>query len=446
MKNILILGAGRSASTLIQYLLNKSMEFDWRITVASRTIEKAKRKLQKCGTAITFDVLNEVQRKNEIQNADIVISMLPVRFHHLVASDCVEFRKNMITASYVTTEIRELDAVAKKNGNIILMEMGVDPGIDHMSAKKVIDKIKEDGGVLTLFKSFTGGLIAPEFDNNPWHYKFTWNPRNVVLAGQQTVKYKKNGMYKYVPTHRIFSRIEKVSVLNYGDFEAYPNRDSLRYRDKYDLEDIQTIFRGTLRRPGFCNAWKLLVQIGLTDDSITLENSEQMTYRDLLNTFLAYATDISVEKKLCKYLRIDEGSEEMKKLIWLGLFDKKKIGLSNVSPARILQHLLEQKWQMDQQDKDMIVMQHQFEYELNGNKKTLISSMVTIGDDTVQTAMAKTVGLPLGIAAKLILTGKIALTGVQIPTVKEIYEPVLDELEGMGINFVEEEMAQSLEV
>ncbi|MCH8317429.1 MAG: saccharopine dehydrogenase NADP-binding domain-containing protein [Bacteroidetes bacterium] len=448
MKHILVLGAGRSVSTLIQYLLNQSKELDWYVTVGDVSLDLAKAKVNghQNGKAIRFDVLNEVQREEEIRKADIVISMLPTQFHHLVAQSCIKFAKKLVTASYVSKEIKELDGEAKKKGIIILMEMGVDPGIDHMSAKKVIDRIQNNGGELSVFKSFTGGLVAPGYENNPWGYKFTWNPRNVVLAGNETVKFIRNGRYKYIPTHQIFTRIEKVGFAGYGVFEAYPNRDSLRYRDVYNLQNIHTIFRGTLRKPGFCSAWNLLVKLGLTDDSFVLEDSENMTYRELVNTFLVYKTEVRVEQKVSEYLGISEDSDEMQRLKWLGLFEDRKIGLPGVSPAKILQNLLEEKWALEPDDKDMLLMQHQFEYEIQGKQKKLISSMVTIGDNAINTAMAKTVGLPLGIAVKLILSGQITLTGVQIPTLKEIYEPVLDELAGMGINFVEEEVGYSLEV
>lgn len=441
MKHILLLGAGRSASTLIQYLLNQSKEMDWYVTVGDMSLNLAQEKINSHpnGEAILFNVLNNEQREEQISKADIVISMLPFRFHLLVAQSCIKFAKKLITASYVSKDIQELDNEAKIAGILILMEMGVDPGIDHMSAKKIIDRIQNKGGKLSLFKSYAGGLVAPEYENNPWGYKFTWNPRNVVLAGSETVKYIRNGRFKYIPSHHIFTRTEIISFPGYGDYEAYPNRDSLKYRDIYNLHNIPTIFRGTLRKPGFCSAWDLLVKLGLTDDSFQLEGYGNMTYRDFINTFLVYKTDIPVEQKVAEYLGIMEDSDEMKKLKWLGLFETRKIGLSNVSPAKILQQLLEEKWVLEKNDKDMLLMQHQFDYKIEGKQKRLISSMVTIGDNAIHTAMAKTVGLPIGIATKLILTGKLTLTGVQIPTLKEIYVPVLDELARLGINFDEKE-------
>ncbi|MFW5709929.1 MAG: saccharopine dehydrogenase C-terminal domain-containing protein, partial [Bacteroidota bacterium] len=275
--------------------------------------------------------------------------------------------------------------------------------------------------------------------NNPWNYKFTWNPRNVVLAGQGGARFLHNGRFKYIPYHKIFRRYERLYILNLGEFESYPNRDSLKYQKTYGLEDVSTMFRGTIRRPGYCRAWDILVQIGATDDSYLVENSENMTYRQFINSFLAYHPEKRVEDKLAEYTGVPEDSEIMYKLRWMGLFSENIIGLQRVSPAQILQHLLQNKWQMDQDDKDMIVMQHQFEYEIENRKKRLLSSLVFTGKDNEETAMSMTVGLPVAIACKLVLTGRIKLSGLQMPIRPEIYEPVLKELAEHGIQFIEEE-------
>jgi saccharopine dehydrogenase-like NADP-dependent oxidoreductase len=442
MKKILVLGAGLSATTMISYLLSCAEEYNWIITVGDVDFEKAKAKVNghKRGFALKFDVCQMEEVNKNIKNSDVVISLLPARYHHIIAKSCVENKRSMITASYVTPEMTELDEDAKKVGVILLNELGVDPGIDHMSAMQIIDRINKEGGKLTGFWSATGGLVAPEYDNNPWNYKFTWNPRNVVLAGQGTSKFIRNGKYKYIPYHEVFRRLLKATILDVGDFEIYPNRDSLKYRETYGLQCIPTMYRGTMRRPGFCEAWNVFVQLGATDDSYTLENSENMTYRDFINTFLFYRENVSVEKKLAEYIGISEDSLVMEKLKWLGIFEKRKISLKNATPAQILQKILEEKWSLDPDDKDMIVMRHVFEY-LDKDKKPckLTSSLVVRGDDQVNTAMAKTVGLPVAIATKLFITGKISLTGVQIPTKKELYKPILEELKEYGIRFVEEE-------
>ena len=440
MRNILVIGAGRSAVSLIKYLLDNSQENNWLVIVADFSEELAKKSVanNENGKAIFFDVTNKKQREVEISNADIVISMLPASMHITVAKDCVRLKTNLVTASYVSKEVSLLDESAIQAGVLLLNEIGLDPGIDHMSAMQVIDNIKEKGGRLTSFKSFCGGLVHPDYDNNPWNYKFTWNPRNVVLAGQGTAQYIKQGKYKYIPYYKLFERTEQMSILDAGEFEGYANRDSLSYRKAYGLEDIPTLFRGTLRRKGFCKSWNMFVQLGMTDDTYVVENSENMTYREFTNLFFPFNNELTVEQKFCNYLSIPKNSEEFQKAEWLGIFSDSEIGIINATPAQVLQKICEEKWNLDSQDKDMIVMQHQFEYTLDGKMKKLNSSLLVFGDDPRYTSMAKTVGLPVAIATKLILNGDITLTGVKIPTTKDIYVPVLKELEENGINFVEE--------
>ena len=279
MKKILVIGAGRSAVTLIKYLLENSVANDWFVTVADYSVDLANEAVasHQNGKAIFFNVTDEQQRETEIENADIVISMLPANLHITVAKDCVRLKKNLVTASYVSEEIASLNDEAVKNDVLLLNEIGLDPGIDHMSAMQVIDEIKEKGGELTSFKSFCGGLVHPDYDNNPWNYKFTWNPRNVVLAGQGTAQYIENGNYKYIPYTSLFERTEKMSVLDAGEFEGYANRDSLSYRESYGLDNIPTLFRGTLRRKGYSESWNIFVQLGMTDDTYKLENSENIS-------------------------------------------------------------------------------------------------------------------------------------------------------------------------
>ena len=440
MKKILVIGAGRSAVTLIKYLLDNSSANNWQVKVADFSIELADQAVgnHNNGKAIFFNVTDKKQRESEIENADIVISMLPASLHITVAKDCVRLGKNLVTASYVSPEIAELDEAAKQAGILLLNEIGLDPGIDHMSAMQVIDEIKENGGELTSFKSFCGGLVHPDYDNNPWNYKFTWNPRNVVLAGQGTAQYIENGDYKYIPYTSLFERTEYMEVLDAGEFEGYANRDSLSYRKSYGLDDIPTLFRGTLRRKGYSEAWNVFVQLGMTDDTYKLENSASITNREFINMFLPFNDALTVEEKLCKQFSLTTDSVIFQKIAWLSTFSENKVGIENASPAQILQKICEEKWTLGSEDKDMIVMQHQFEYMQNGEQKKLNSSLLVFGDDPRYTSMAKTVGLPVAIATKLILSGAIKSTGVKIPTTKDIYVPVLKELEENGINFVEE--------
>ncbi|MBT3418228.1 MAG: saccharopine dehydrogenase [Flavobacteriales bacterium] len=443
MKKILVLGAGRSATTLITYLLDNSLENNWFVTIADYSEELAEKAVgnSKNAKAIFFNVTDENQRVEKITNSDIVISMLPASMHIMVAKDCVRLKKNLVTASYVSDEIQDLNEKAKQAGILLLNEIGLDPGIDHMSAMQIIDEIKEKGGELTSFKSFCGGLVHPNYDNNPWNYKFTWNPRNVVLAGQGTAQYIKQGKYKYIPYTKLFDRTETMNILDAGEFEGYPNRDSLSYRSAYGLEKISTIFRGTLRRKGFCKSWNMFVQLGMTDDTYVVEDSENLSNRDFINLFLPYNIEMSVEQKFCSYLKISQDSDEFEKAKWLGVFSDNIVGIEKATPAKILQKICESKLTLESEDKDMVVMQHQFEYTLYGENKKLNSSLVVFGDNQRDTAMAKTVGLPVAIAVKLILNGEIKSTGVKIPITKDIYIPVLKELESNGIDFVEEEIS-----
>ncbi|MCK5135294.1 MAG: saccharopine dehydrogenase NADP-binding domain-containing protein [Bacteroidales bacterium] len=441
MQTILILGAGLSSTSLIRYFLDYSGNH-WKVRVGDINLENAREKVKDHpnGEAFSFDVHNIDQRRREIENAHIVISLLPARMHHLVAESCVEIGINMVTASYLSPSIRALDSAARKKGIILMSECGVDPGIDHMSAIQMIQRIEEEGGELLAFESSTGGLVAPGFENNPWQYKFTWNPRNVVLAGKEGARFLHNGKFKYIPYHKVFQRTETIQVPELGAFEVYGNRDSLTYRDTYGLHNLQTMFRGTIRRPGFCEAWDIFVQLGATDDTYVMEDTENMTYREFINRFMAYQIDIPVETKLARYLGFSEDSSMMKRLQWLGIFDDRKIGIPGLTPARVLQKILEEKWELDPGDKDMIVMQHQFDYMKEGIHTKRYSTMVFIGQDTRHTAMSVTVGLPLAMTARRILEGSFNKTGVQLPIHPQIYNPVLKELEDYQIKFVEEEV------
>jgi len=441
MRKILVIGAGRSSSSLIKYLLDKSTVENLQIIVADVLKKTAEEKIQnhKNGLAIALDVFNNRSRTDAIKNADIVISMLPARFHIEVAKDCIVFKKNMVTASYISAEMKALDDEVKKQGLVFMNEIGLDPGIDHMSAMQVIDRIRENGAKMLLFESFTGGLVAPESDTNLWNYKFTWNPRNVVLAGQGgAAKFIQEGKYKYIPYHKLFRRTEFLNIIGSGKFEAYANRDSLKYMKEYGLDDILTMYRGTIRRVGFSRAWNLFVRLGMTDDSYIMEDSEKMSYRDFTNSFLAYNPNDSVELKLRSYLKIEQDDIIWDKLLELDIFSPtKKVGLKDATPAQILQKILMESWSLQEDDKDMIVMQHKFGYEFKGERRQIESSMVVIGEDQTYTAMAKTVGLPVGIATLLILNEKITTPGVQIPINREVYEPILEELKEQGIIFNE---------
>ena len=442
MKKILVIGSGRSSTSLIKYLLDNSNSENWKITVVDFNLELAISKVNNHPNGLSFklDANNDEKRKEFIESADVVISMLPSHMHFKVLKDSVDCGVHVITPSYITDEIKSLNKDALKNNVLVLNELGLDPGIDHMSAKKIIDDVKAKGGILNGFESYTGGLVAPESDDNPWNYKFTWNPRNVVLAGQgSAAKFIKEGKYKYIPYNKLFRRTEIIDVPGYGQFEGYPNRDSLKYRSIYELDNISTMYRGTLRKVGFCRAWNIFVQLGATDDSYMVEGSENMTNREFINSFLKFNTNDSVELKLRHYLRIEQDDYMWDKLVWLGIFEDKKIGLKDASPAQILQKILQEKWSLSTADKDMIIMWHRVSYSLNKIEKELISYMAYIGKDSTITAMSDTVGLPLGIATKMLLNGSIKIRGVVLPLEKQIYNPILKELKEYGIDFIEHE-------
>ncbi len=444
MRKILVIGAGKSTAVLIKYFQDKSTPEHLHITIGDISIENAQTLANNHQNtkAILLDVFDKTSRENAIKNADIVVSMLPARFHIEVAKDCLKYHKSMVTASYVSPEMQKLDNQVREKGLIFMNEIGVDPGIDHMSAMQVIDRIRDQGGKIILFESFTGGLVAPESDTNLWNYKFTWNPRNVVIAGQGgAAEFLQEGTYKYIPYHKLFRRTEFLEVDGFGRFEAYANRNSLKYQSIYGLDDILTLYRGTIRRVGFSRAWNTFVQLGMTADDYTMVNSENMSYRDFTNSFLAYSPTDSVELKLRHYLKIDQDDIMWDKLLELDLFNpNKKIGIPNATPAQMLQKILMDKWTLDNGDKDMIVMYHKFGYELNGERKQIDATMVTKGEDQTYTAMARTVGLPVAMATLRILNKQITTTGVQIPIQEEVYAPILKELEEYGIIFKEKEL------
>jgi saccharopine dehydrogenase-like NADP-dependent oxidoreductase len=442
MRTILILGAGRSASSLIHYLLHKSEEENLQLIIADISLAAAQKKTNHHpnATAIALDIFDEKQRQEAIAKATVVISMLPAHMHIEAARDCIRYKKHLVTASYCSPAMQELDALAKENNLIFMNEIGLDPGIDHMSAMKVIDEIKSKGGKMLLFESFCGGLVAPESDTNLWNYKFTWAPRNVVLAGQGgAAKFLQEGTYKYIPYTSLFRRTEFLEVEGYGKFEAYSNRDSLKYISIYGLKNVLTMYRGTIRRVGFSKAWNIFVQLGMTDDSYIMEGSKDMSYRDFVNSFLPYHPTDSVEVKMRLILKIDQDDIIWDKLVELNLFDSnKKVGLQQASPAQILEKILSESWTLQVNDKDMIVMYHKFGYELEGQKHQIDSKMVCLGEDQTYTAMAKTVGLPVAMASLLILNGKITTPGVQLPINPEVYLPILEELQEYGVIFQEQ--------
>jgi saccharopine dehydrogenase-like NADP-dependent oxidoreductase len=438
MRKILLLGAGKSSSTLIQYLYSHGEQENWLLRVGDVDADTAAARFPEYASIEWFrlDANNIDLCRSEISQSDLVISMLPAFMHTAIAGLCIELAKHLITPSYVSPEMQLLHADAVRKGVIFLNEMGLDPGIDHMSAMAILDNIRERGGEMKSFESFTGGLVAPESDNNPWHYKISWNPRNIVMAGAGgSAKYLQNHRYNYIPYQHLFERTTPIDLGDDGVFEGYANRDSLKYRSVYGLDAIPSLIRGTLRKSPFCKAWNVLVNIGLTDESFEIEKPENLSWCDLLCAFTGQSDESSLKAYIIATYRVDD--EVMSMLDWLGLFSDRKIGSKTCTPALALQWLLEEKWKLNPEDKDMVVMYHRFVYTLEGNTYEHIATLVDIGSDAIQTSMARTVGLPVAIAAKMILNGKITTKGVLMPVQKEIYQPVLDELTSLGIRFTE---------
>ena len=420
MKTILILGAGMSSNYLITYLEVEAQKNSWQVVVGDRDVSLAAGKTRPPTRVFGFDMARPDLLRQEVSVADLVISMLPARYHLQVAKICLAYKKSLMTASYETPEMKQLHDEAMNKGVLILNEMGLDPGIDHMSAMQVIERIKSEGHELIGFESFAGGLVAPESDDNPWHYKFTWNPTNVVLAGWPgPARFIQCGRLKYIPYNRVFRRIEYMDIEGFGRFEGYANRDSLKYIEKYNIHGIPTIYRGTLRRPGFSKAWDIFVQLGATDNSYVMANTSDLTHREFINSFLYYHPRDSVEVKLFRAFHIDQDSPVIEMLEWLGIFSDDRVGIANATPARILESILAKKWTLKPEDRDMVVMWHKFNYldQKSGKERILTSSMGILGQDHAHTAMALTVGLPLGTAARLFLAAKLFVKGIVIPNI-----------------------------
>ena len=499
MKTILLFGAGKSATVLIDYILENAVSENWELILvdADEKLAQSKTGLSQRATAVSFDINDQSSREKYVAQADIVISLLPPPLHIKVAGTCVELGKNLLTASYVDEPVKQLQSKIDQKKLLFLYEMGLDPGIDHMSAMKLIDEIRQQGGTIESFQSHCGGLVAPESDDNPWHYKISWNPRNIIMAGKAGAHFRKDGEEQRLPYEALFTVDRLVDIPGIGTLAWYPNRDSLSYTPLYGLESAPTFIRTTLRHPEFMYGWKNIIDLKLVDETLrydTTNKSLQEVYKEHMekNGFGEWLNDKltegfaetktmmenlmklveaeneaeeggeampssfmaadeqgnlqeveidDVKNKAAAYLahKMHEANLTLKQLFFLGLDDKETmVNKGMFSPADLLQFAVEKKLALRPYDKDMIVMLHELEYTINQQKHKIRSSLVVKGENSLRTAMARTVGLPLGIAAKYILNGRIKTTGLKIPTSKEIYEPVLEELEKLGVKFHEE--------
>ena len=439
MKQILLFGAGKSATILIDYLIKEGKVNNWFLTVCDVDLEMLSNKLggNENTKASAIDVKNDQEREQLIQNADVVISLLPAYLHFLVAKDCLKYSKHLLTASYMDSNIKSLEKDVKQKDILFLCEMGLDPGIDHMSAMKLLNSIRKDKGVIKSFISHCGGLVAPESDTNPWHYKITWNAYNVIVAGAEGAEYLKDGNITKVPYSSVFRNAPAVKVAGLPDLAWYPNRNSLQYIDTYSLSGIDTFIRTTLRHPAFIRGWSKLINIGFTQTGDFEKIKNCKTYRDWFQIKTARYT--AVEKDWNNYLHLyitDPYKDEFAKQIGFLKLDSKDLLPENFTcSADILQSILEKKFKLEESDHDMVVMQHEIIYLIDNKSYSVTSSLITMGEDVRRTAMAKTVGLPLGIATKLLLQEKLTLRGLTIPIHSEIIDQVLPELELHGIAF-----------
>ncbi len=437
LTNILVAGAGKSSSWLIKFLLDESRINKWHVTVMDGNADAIAEKIGQHpnATAAPIDIHNDAARQALVQQADLVLSLMPPQLHILLAYDCLQFGKNLITSSYISPEMKELDEAAKAKGLMFMCEMGLDPGIDHMSANQIIHSIQRVAGTVTSFISFCGGLISPECNNNPWHYKFSWNPRNIIDAGKAGAIFLENEHKIQVGYSEMFQKRNLIEVPGIEDLAWYPNRDSLKYLDVYEVPDVHTFLRATFRHPDFCEGWNALVALGITDSERPLPRSIKKL-ADLTTWLLGAHEKQDVRAALIEKLQINPQGPVPEMLEWLGLFSNTPVPEESATPADALFKILEDKWAMKPQDKDLVVMQHEVIYEHRGRTNKLISSMVLHGENRELTAMAKTVGLPMGVLAKLILKKRVVPPpGVHLPGMPAVYKPVLAELAKLGIVF-----------
>ncbi|HVB02220.1 MAG TPA: saccharopine dehydrogenase C-terminal domain-containing protein [Chitinophagaceae bacterium] len=438
MKQILIFGAGKSATVLIEFLIAHAPKNKWHLTVVDSNLSLVQSKTGKSyfATPLAFDIQQEITRRKLVENSDLVISLLPPSLHLLIAQDCLLYQKHLLTASYADQKIQKLGPEIRKAGLLFVYEMGLDPGLDHMSAMNLIHSIKRKGGLIRSFRSFCGGLMDPSSNDNPWSYKISWNPANVVLAGKSGATFKDKGKIVELCYEELFDQGKTIQVSGLGKLAYYPNRDSLNYMKLYQLEESETFLRATLRFPEFCEGWNALVRLGLTDDKAKV-NTDELPYFKWASQKLKNKFPASSEESFTEFLGTKDNSRVITQLKFLGFLNGGLINQGERTNAEILQSVLENKLKMLPDDHDLVVMQHEIRFERCRIETCLVSSLMITGENSLNTAMAKTVGLPLGIMAKLILTGKMPLIGLHIPIVPEIYQPVLKELEEQGIRFEE---------
>jgi saccharopine dehydrogenase-like NADP-dependent oxidoreductase len=444
VKQILVLGAGQSSPYLISHLLQQAEQEGWFVTVGDLSLDLARRRVadHPRGNAIRFDVEDATLRSAEIQKADVVVNMLAPAFQNLIAWDCVNQGRHMVSASYREKTVRHLDMDAKRRGVLLLCEMGLDPGIDHMSALRLIRRLRADGGRVTVFRSYGAGLPVPYQPHNPLRYVITWNPRNVVMAGSEGAQYMEDGRIKLVPHHQVFHHTWSVDVEGMGQLEAYPNRDSLSYMQSFGLEKVHTMIRGTLRYPGWSETWAQIVRLGLPNENLRIPGLSERSYRDVVEMFLPLnVTGPRIEQRIARFLNISPTGRIMENLRWLGLLSEERTGCEGSTAAEMMVDLLKKRLPLGPDSKDVVVVVHEAEVEYPQDEgrapQRVTSTLVAESDLPGYTAMSKAVGLPAAIAVRMLLRGELPLTGSYIPTHPSIYEPVLEELDRHRLSFNE---------
>jgi saccharopine dehydrogenase (NADP+, L-glutamate forming) len=443
MKRILVLGAGASSPYLIHHLLQLAQERDWFVTVGDRDPAAAASRVggHDRGSAMAFDVNDLELLSSEIERADVVVNLLAPRFQPTIALECVQIGRPMVSASYRDDKIRDFDGDARRKGVLLLTEVGLDPGIDHMTAMVVIDRVKAGGGEVVSFESYGGGLPAPDTLDNPFGYVITWNPRNVVMAGERGAQFLDRGKIRIVPFHHLFQNSWPVEVPGVGRMEAYPNRDSLSYRELYGIPEAESMIRGTIRYPGFCETWTQIARLGLPNETLHIPRLADRSWADLVEMFLPTQTaGDDLAARVANFLHISPTGQIMQNLAWLGLFSQEKTGVDGDTAAAAMVELLNRKLRLDAGACDMVVLQHDFRVrysEEDGRQERIVATLVAYGEPGGFTAMARTVGMPAAIATELILADRIPLTGCQIPTHPAVHRPILAELERRDLRMVE---------
>lgn len=443
MKHILVLGAGQSAPYLINFLLENAPQYDWFVTIGDRDLAQAQKALKNHphGAAVQFDINDAALRSTLFEKVDIVVNMLSPVFQYLIALECLNHNAHVISASYQSKEVEDLNLDAHRKGLLILNEMGLDPGIDHMSAMKLIHRVQKQGGIITSFLSYGSGVPAPEVRSNPLRYCITWNPRNVVRAGEAGAQYMEDGKIRLLSHNTVFTRTWMVEVEGVGMLEAYANRNSLVYKEIFGIDSVRTMVRGTLRYPGWSETWHQIVRLGLPNDTMPIPGLKEMAYREFLEMFLPiHISGLKLEQRVANYLNISPTGKIMENLRWLGLFSNEKIGGEVSTAADVMINLLMKKLPLPAGGQDMVIIQHEIEAQYpgkNNHSERILSTLIEYGEPGGFTAMAKTVGMPVALAVKMALTGQLPLTGCQLPTHAAIYEPVLEELSKAGLSFRE---------